>query len=141
MIRMKKSSLGALLAGLMVLVLAACSASAQNARVSEREGKLDQAARQYEAAARSTTGASSSTYWYRAARLWIDPANSRRSYARALACFRRVNEQTAGSEVARETRLWKAALANLVSAQEAAREAESIISAFEDVSRGSTPQR
>lgn len=126
---------------LIALFLGACSAVERNARSMEQAGKLDQAARQYEVAAKSSSGGKASRLWYRAAKLWVDPANPRRSYARALACFRRVQVDDVGGEVAHETKLWRSVLANLVSAQDAAREAESIISAFEDVSRGAPASR
>jgi len=90
------------------------------ARRYERAGDLARGARGFEEIARDLgEGRAASEAWYRAGRLWLDPANERRSYARAMVCFKKVDQEAVSEETARDVRLWISALSRLVSAQEA----------------------
>ncbi|MGQ0645751.1 MAG: hypothetical protein ACT4O3_09710 [Elusimicrobiota bacterium] len=78
----------------------------------------------YEETARNARGRKAAQAWYDAGRLWLDPSNPAASPARALDCFRRVDLEAAHPAVARETEAWISVLSRLVSAEDAARQAQ-----------------
>lgn len=102
----------------------------------ERSGAYAEAAHAYEKVARRFRGPTQAEAWYRAGLAWVDPKNPRKSFGRGLACFRRVEEEDASRETARGARAWVAVLDGLVSAREAAQEADRLRRAMEDVQEG-----
>lgn len=99
-------------------------------------------ARRYERLAQRSQGQAAAEAWRAAGLLWVDPENSQASYGRALACFRRAQEKAMEDPLAaRSVRAWIAVLSRLVSAEEAAKEAESLRSALKDAAETSDALR
>ena len=113
----------------------------REATMRARSGDHAGAASEYEDLARTAGGRTAAEAWYQAGLAWVDPANRRRNFGRGLACFRRVEPRDASRETARGTRAWISVLEGLVSAREAASEAESLRRAMEDVQMGSEALR
>jgi len=88
------------------------------------DNPLDQQAAAYEASAKISGANSAAIKWYKAGRLWVDPANKQASTARALTAFRKVDQTRVSVAVARETKSWISVLGQLVSARESAADAQ-----------------
>lgn len=132
------------LLGLLLGALSAGCASVgawQEATTRARTGDHAGAASEYEDLARTSEGRTAAEAWYQAGLAWVDPANRRRNFGRGLACFRRVEAGAASRETARGTRAWISILEGLVSAREAASEADALRRAMEDVRSGSEALR